>query len=75
LLHRIKICCNANKFKPRSLARDFCPLYTAISEDQCFRRIPTTEIIIAGAARTPVGDFNGGLASVSASDLGKAAIE
>lgn len=34
-----------------------------------------TKIIIAGAARTPVGAFNGGLASVSASDLGKAAIE
>ena len=34
-----------------------------------------TEIIIAGAARTPVGAFNGALGGVSASDLGKAAIE
>ena len=33
-----------------------------------------TEIIIAGAARTPVGAFNGALGSVSASDLGKTAI-
>jgi acetyl-CoA C-acetyltransferase len=33
-----------------------------------------TEIIIAGAARTPVGAFNGALSGVSASDLGKAAI-
>jgi acetyl-CoA C-acetyltransferase len=34
-----------------------------------------TEFIIAGAARTPVGAFNGALGGVSASDLGKAAIE
>jgi acetyl-CoA C-acetyltransferase len=34
-----------------------------------------TDIIIAGAARTPVGAFNGGLASVSASDLGKISIQ
>ena len=33
-----------------------------------------TEIVIAGAARTPVGAFNGGLASVPASYLGTAAI-
>lgn len=33
-----------------------------------------TEIIIAGAARTPVGAFNGALGSVSASDLGRTAI-
>ena len=31
------------------------------------RRItPMTEIVIAGAARTPVGAFNGGLASLPA---------
>ena len=34
-----------------------------------------TEVVIAGAARTPVGSFNGALSSVSASDLGKVAIE
>src|ERR1700680_3883271 len=33
-----------------------------------------TEIIIASAARTPVGSFNGGLASLAAHDLGKVAI-
>ncbi len=33
------------------------------------------EIIIAGAARTPVGAFNGGLSSVPAHVLGQAAIE
>ena len=33
-----------------------------------------TEIVIVGAARTPVGAFNGGLASLAASDLGKIAI-
>ena len=33
------------------------------------------EIVIVGAARTPVGAFNGELASLSASDLGKIAIE
>jgi acetyl-CoA C-acetyltransferase len=34
-----------------------------------------TEVVIAGAARTPVGSFNGSLSSLSASDLGKVAIE
>ena len=33
-----------------------------------------TEIVIAGAARTPVGSFNGSFASVAAHDLGSAAI-
>ncbi|MFI5021714.1 MAG: acetyl-CoA C-acetyltransferase [Alphaproteobacteria bacterium] len=34
-----------------------------------------TEVVIAGAARTPIGAFNGGLASVPASYLGTVAIE
>ena len=34
-----------------------------------------TDVVIAGAARTPVGAFNGGLASVSASYLGTVAIQ
>ncbi len=34
-----------------------------------------TEIVIAGAARTPIGAFNGGLAAVPASYLGQVAIE
>ena len=34
-----------------------------------------TEIVIAGAARTPVGAFNGGLAGVPASTLGTVAIK
>ena len=34
-----------------------------------------TEVVIAGAARTPVGAFNGGLSSVPASYLGTAAIK
>jgi acetyl-CoA C-acetyltransferase len=33
-----------------------------------------TEIVIAGAARTPVGSFNGSLSSVSAHYLGQVAI-
>ncbi len=33
-----------------------------------------TDIVIASAARTPVGAFNGSFASLAASDLGKAAI-
>jgi acetyl-CoA C-acetyltransferase len=33
-----------------------------------------TEIVIAGAARTPVGSFNGSFASVAAHDLGSTAI-
>ena len=33
-----------------------------------------TEVVIAGAARTPVGAFNGGLSSVAASYLGQTAI-
>lgn len=34
-----------------------------------------TNVVIVGAARTPVGAFNGGLSSVSASYLGGVAIE
>jgi len=34
-----------------------------------------TEVVIAGAARTPVGAFNGSLSSVSASYLGTVAIK
>ena len=34
-----------------------------------------TEVVIAGAARTPVGSFNGALSSVPASTLGTAAIK
>ncbi|MFN3470937.1 MAG: acetyl-CoA C-acetyltransferase, partial [Novosphingobium sp.] len=34
-----------------------------------------SEIVIVSAARTPVGSFNGALASLPASELGKAAIE
>jgi acetyl-CoA C-acetyltransferase len=33
-----------------------------------------TDIVIAGAARTPIGSFNGALASLSAHELGKIAI-
>ncbi len=33
-----------------------------------------SEVVIAGAVRTPVGAFNGGLSSVSASYLGEVAI-
>ncbi len=36
---------------------------------------PDTTIVIASAARTPVGSFNGSLASVPAHELGKVAIE
>jgi acetyl-CoA C-acetyltransferase len=34
-----------------------------------------TNVVIASAARTPVGAFNGALSSLSASDLGKVAIQ
>ena len=34
-----------------------------------------TDVVIAGAARTPIGAFNGALSSISASDLGAAAIK
>ena len=34
-----------------------------------------TTIVIASAARTPVGSFNGSLASLPAHDLGKVAIQ
>ena len=33
-----------------------------------------TEVVIAGAARTPVGSFNGALSTLPASDLGRVAI-
>ena len=33
-----------------------------------------TEVVIAGAARTPVGTFNGAYSTLSASDLGEVAI-
>ena len=34
-----------------------------------------TDIVIASAARTPVGSFNGGFANVPAHDLGAVAIK
>ncbi len=34
----------------------------------------TTEIVIASAARTPIGSFNGAFGAVPAHDLGKVAI-
>jgi acetyl-CoA C-acetyltransferase len=34
-----------------------------------------TDVVIASAARTPVGSFNGAFSTLSASDLGKVAIE
>ena len=34
----------------------------------------TSEIVIASAARTPIGSFNGAFTSVPAHDLGKIAI-
>ena len=33
-----------------------------------------TQVVIAGAARTPVGAFNGAFASIPASQLGEVAI-
>src|SRR3546814_5660029 len=33
-----------------------------------------TDVVIASAARTPIGSFNGALSSLPASDLGKVAI-
>jgi acetyl-CoA C-acetyltransferase len=34
-----------------------------------------SDILIVSAARTPVGKFNGGLSSLSATDLGAAAVK
>ncbi|MGI9452339.1 MAG: acetyl-CoA C-acetyltransferase, partial [Geminicoccaceae bacterium] len=34
-----------------------------------------TDVVIAGAARTAVGAFNGGLASIPASELGAIAVK
>jgi acetyl-CoA C-acetyltransferase len=39
------------------------------------QEITMTEIVIASAARTPVGSFGGGLSSLPAHELGKVAIE
>jgi len=36
--------------------------------------MPVSDIVIAGAARTPVGSFNGAFANVPAHDLGKTAV-
>ena len=36
--------------------------------------MPTPSIVIAAAARTPVGSFNGSFASVAAHDLGTAVV-
>ena len=33
-----------------------------------------TDVVIAAAARTPVGAFNGGLSTLSAAELGRVAI-
>ena len=37
--------------------------------------MPTTDIVIASAARTPVGSFNGALSTLPASELGAIAIK
>src|SRR5688572_64732 len=39
------------------------------------RRVPMTDIVIASAARTAIGSFNGAFNSVPAHDLGKVAIK
>jgi acetyl-CoA C-acetyltransferase len=39
------------------------------------RRFPVTDIVIASAARTPVGSFNGAFATMPAHDLGAIAIK
>ena len=36
--------------------------------------MPASEIVIAAAARTPIGAFNGGLATLSGAELGAIAI-
>jgi acetyl-CoA C-acetyltransferase len=43
-------------------------------ETQSQKEIAMTEVVIVSAARTPVGAFNGALASLPAHDLGKVAI-
>ena len=37
--------------------------------------MPSSEIVIVGAARTPVGSFSGSFASLPAHELGRVAIE
>src|SRR5882724_1356595 len=62
----------ARPLAPGRLARERLNLVERIAtlrEDQ-----PMTEIVIAAAARTPVGAFNGGLSSVPAHYLGQVAI-
>jgi acetyl-CoA C-acetyltransferase len=44
------------------------------SETILSKESPMTDVVITSAARTPVGSFNGALASLSAHELGKAAI-
>jgi len=48
--------------------------YLKESDNTQHEDTPMTEIVIAGAARTPVGSFNGGLSSVPAHYLGQVAI-
>ena len=38
-------------------------------------KIKMTEVVIASAARTPVGAFSGGLSGLAAHDLGEVAIK
>src|SRR5689334_14227781 len=49
--------------------------YNMSSRAACKEGLMTTDIVIASAARTPIGSFNGAFGSVPAHDLGKAAIK
>ena len=55
-------------YKPqRELVKDILPLRPLVKTME--------EIVIIGAARTPIGSFNGCLSSIPATQLGKVAVE
>src|SRR3546814_8179140 len=63
---------------PRSTRTDTLFPYTTLFRSRLTAkgRIPKmTDVVIAGAARTPVGSFNGSLSSLAASKLGALAIK
>jgi len=55
-------------------AKSFC-LQPQCLDGSSLEGIPMSDIVIASAARTPIGTFNGCLSPLSAHDLGKVAIQ
>ena len=74
VLKKDQLCCNAARHSDRSRPGQISGVCAAAGSPKAEMR-DMTDVVIASAARTPVGAFGGGLSSVPASYLGSAAIK